>query len=172
MLLPCLAKMQRDELTASCTELDIVQRCWRKVIISWWGLFFSRACEHGRAAWYMPCQWRSYRDFLDIPLCAQRGVASRTYVRSVCEAVPMTHSSREGTAERLDLTSKQQQVPRQKLWKGLVIPSEDRSTWGKSTDESGSKGWSNQMSGSETWTQQKLSSSSCFQEALGKSTWG
>lgn len=71
---------------------------------------------------------------LDIPLCAQRGVASRTCVRSVCEAMPMTHSSRERTVEKLDLTSKQQQGPRQNLRKGLVIPSEDRSRYGKGID--------------------------------------
>lgn len=48
--------------------------------------------------------------------------------------MPVTHSLREGTEEELGLTSQQQQGPRQKQWKGLVIPGEDRSRCGKSTD--------------------------------------
>lgn len=64
-------------------------------------------------------------------LCA---MGSHGLVQAHAEAMPMTPSSREGMGKELGLSSWWLQGPRQKRWKGLVIPGEDRFQCSRSMD--------------------------------------
>lgn len=61
-------------------------------------------------------------------------MGSRGLAQACAEAMLVTPSSREGTGEELGLSSWWPQGPRQKRWKGLVIPGKARSQCGRSME--------------------------------------
>lgn len=118
----------------------------------WWFHrgFFPQLVSTGQLCdtWYV--REEAAMSALDLPPCAQWAVTQGS--GWVCEAMPVTHSLREGTGEELGLTSQHQQGPRQKDGRDWLFQVRTGPGVARAQTKANSKGLSNKMSASGTRT--------------------
>ena len=78
---------------------------------------------------------------LDLPLVLSGESQPGCVWASVCEAMPVTCSLREGTGEELGLTSRQQQSPSQKRWRDWLFQKRTRTAAARSQTKAAARDW-------------------------------